>query len=372
MRGVAAMVVVFTHCALLFPWFVPRNPWVRAFEMTPLRLLISGHAAVIIFFVLSGFVLSLPYYSGPVSTRAFLVRRLFRLYPPYAIALLLAMGGAMLFGRQALSGTTAVVAAIWTEPVTVVGALKQLSGILQFDALRYDPPVWSLVYEMRISICFPLLMFAVLRWDWRLVLGAAVAAGIVGGVLTPTSSIAIGSHTLRVPWTLPWTTLEYLFLFVGGAVMARERARLTTWFRDLPGAARIGLWALAAGIFVYWPFVIPGNPLRENGPIDSPERLIPFGLAAAIVVLGVLGSPRVARVLLHPAVHFLGRISYSLYLLHVVVAMVLLHLLLPRGLAPVWVVAVLMPPISVAAAAVFYRLVERPTMELGRRLARAY
>ncbi len=56
LRGVAALTVVFHHFSRICPERIT-----HVLIRTPLRLLIAGHQAVILFFLLSGFVLTLPY-----------------------------------------------------------------------------------------------------------------------------------------------------------------------------------------------------------------------------------------------------------------------------------------------------------------------
>ncbi|MCB9988463.1 MAG: acyltransferase family protein [Rhodospirillales bacterium] len=62
LRGIAALVVVFNHFYGVIPALASSENWL--FSYTPLHTLIAGRQAVIIFFVLSGFVLSLPYVQG--------------------------------------------------------------------------------------------------------------------------------------------------------------------------------------------------------------------------------------------------------------------------------------------------------------------
>lgn len=89
LRGLAALAVFVCHSTEM----MVNNPnTLRVWP--PLRSLWDGQAAVVLFFVLSGFVLTLPYV-GPspkrVDTAPFIVRRLTRLYPAYWTAILLAL-----------------------------------------------------------------------------------------------------------------------------------------------------------------------------------------------------------------------------------------------------------------------------------------
>jgi peptidoglycan/LPS O-acetylase OafA/YrhL len=79
LRGLAALTVVFLHFSRICS---PRV--VHIFNYTPLRLLVAGRAAVILFFLLSGLVLTLPYKkNGRLDYGPFLLKRVCRLYVPY-------------------------------------------------------------------------------------------------------------------------------------------------------------------------------------------------------------------------------------------------------------------------------------------------
>lgn len=71
LRGIAALIVVFSHLAILWTYPYINRPYTDSpdlnnvyansfaiFDVTPLRILIAGHQAVIVFFVLSGFALT--------------------------------------------------------------------------------------------------------------------------------------------------------------------------------------------------------------------------------------------------------------------------------------------------------------------------
>ena len=80
LRGVAALSVVVSHFALVGPL-----EWA---SQSPFRVNSLGHQAVILFFILSGFVLTLQLRSSrSISYRDFLVKRICRIYLPYLVVL---------------------------------------------------------------------------------------------------------------------------------------------------------------------------------------------------------------------------------------------------------------------------------------------
>jgi len=144
-RGIAAFVVLLHHLWMVilpdqntFPlsgYPIPGGGalatmafWI---SVTPLRLLFCGHSAGCVFFVLSGFAL-MKALENPQQRQytTFITRRFFRIYPPFAVAILLAAARSCLFQPQPLptSHWPALnwVNAYWTTPVTVPMILGHL------------------------------------------------------------------------------------------------------------------------------------------------------------------------------------------------------------------------------------------------------
>jgi peptidoglycan/LPS O-acetylase OafA/YrhL len=89
LRGLAALTVFLGHF-----WGAKINmPFFVALSKTPLSILLNGNAAVIFFFLLSGFVLSLPFVGGekPLTLTAFYTKRIFRIYPAFIFAILFSL-----------------------------------------------------------------------------------------------------------------------------------------------------------------------------------------------------------------------------------------------------------------------------------------
>jgi Acyltransferase family len=112
-RGIASVMVVLNHCYDTIP-----QQQIAHFESTlwsrPLGLLHNGHAAVIIFFVLSGYVLSLPYFRGTrVSYVRYLIKRFCRIYIPFAITIIMAAGLYLAIGRHVHSEASPWFNTLW-------------------------------------------------------------------------------------------------------------------------------------------------------------------------------------------------------------------------------------------------------------------
>jgi hypothetical protein len=98
LRGIAALTVMFGHVLMSYPAFCDASGsgslswWREMLLYSPLRVFWAGHEAVIFFFILSGFVLALPFFSprGMPPYPLYLVKRVLRIYPPYLASVLAA------------------------------------------------------------------------------------------------------------------------------------------------------------------------------------------------------------------------------------------------------------------------------------------
>ena len=356
LRGLAALAVVFQHHLLALPRLEPGGHAAAAmgwFRMAPLHAAWDGHAAVILFFVLSGFVLSLPYHRGTNPTyRAYLLKRGLRIYPPYWVAVGAAIVLGTWLGGAEVAGLSRWVNGPWSSPATPLLVAQHALLVPSFRNNAFDPVLWSLVHEVRLSIAFPLLMALVLGRGWRTVLAGSVALSLAGLLAARLGGGRLGDYPL---------TLYYVVAFVVGALAAGHRESLIARYRRLPDWGKAAWFVGAIGLYDF-EYVLPGARLLHAGPSTDYAAT----LGAAMLVVGVLGSPRAGGVLLGRVPAFLGRISYSLYLIHAVVLLAMVHLL--AGALPLGALLPASMAIGISLAAISYRFIEAPTMALARRL----
>ena len=343
-RGVAALVVATGHTVGVLLPSAEAQP-----VMQLLGRIFNGHAAVLVFFVLSGYVLGLsldrPSPSGFGAQYAtYVFRRLFRIYPAFLLSVLLAL--AYLGWHRVEAGFPAASPWFnqWYRQFPAPGAWR---GILSFQDIQLNNVAWTLRSEMIGSLLLPFFHRIQRRSGW----------GINGVMLVGLLLLARHLNNQFVA-NLP---LFYLGLTVPGMLASRALQRLPS---ACLGVALLGCAILTTQITV---------------PLDhSWIGLVPMLGAFGLVVLVALER----RSLFHwfldlPAIRFYGRISYSLYLLHFLGlhalavtalqwlpgAWIATHtLLLTLGLLLLSVT--LVTPIAYLA----WRWIELPGMELGRRM----
>lgn len=364
-RGLAAIAVVLGHLTIALPAV---DDATRAHGLTPLNVLIfspldaiiNGGAAVIVFFVLSGYVLTLSYEGAKQTYAGFLVRRVARLWLPYIAAVAVGMVLATVLGGTVVAVASHWFNARWQGTVGVSSILQYLSLVGHFtDNAQYVPVIWSLTDEMRISLVFPLLVAAVALFGWRPCILAAAALTAVAVELSYKVSADLA-------------TLEYVVCFVVGIALATHRATITGVFSRTTSRQRWAV-ALVALLLYTWsdwmpPTLLPGHLAKLA---DSQATYVLLQTAAAALFIELARYPGRARKWLLSAVpQYFGRVSYSLYLVHTIVLLAIVHLVDPSnlglmvGLYPLVLVA------SIALADLAQRWIERPAQALGRRLAR--
>ena len=337
LRGLAALAVVFTHMLSMGPYLGPEVE--RLLDATPLRAVHTGRAPVVFFFVLSGYVLTLsllrPDAPGPV---AFALRRTLRLVLPVAAVVLLSAGLRALFYRGPLPADLGWDARLlWSEPVETSMLLRQALLLGADHRFTLDIPLWSLVHEWRLSLVFPLALL--FRRRPALLLAAALALHAVA-VAAGASHDAVQLGP-RLGSTLV-ASAYFALPFAAGAALAFVGGHLALWGRG----ARSGAWA--------------GVAVACALPSD-----LGFTAASAVLIVLARGPGRLPRVLAAPALLWLGRVSFSLYLVHMPVLATALHA--AHGWLPPWVALVAGVPASLLAAAAFHAWVEAPAHRLSRR-----
>lgn len=344
LRGMAALAVFFQHCSDIWPDHHGFTWWLLT--VTPLHFLWAGQEAVLFFFLLSGFVLSRGLFGGSRSYPGFLVRRVLRIYPAAWLAIIAGAVASLHFFGQLDSRLSGWYAQQWAIPFSWDQLFRHLALVLPFNIGAFDPPIWSLVHEMRISLLMPVIALAVSRRQGGRLLAWSMGVGFIAFFLAP--------------FTQAWTATVYLIsFFVFGSLLAFHAVRLTGWVSSLSSARRTALPVLGLVLYCNW-WYTPGITSLLLHPVSQWLA----GLGAAAILIWALAQER--SWLDHGALAILGKASYSFYLFHFVVLLSLVHLLSHQ--LPLLAIYPIALAVSVAISLASYHLVERPAVALGRRV----
>ncbi|MGE6595914.1 acyltransferase family protein [Bacillus proteolyticus] len=363
LRGIAAIIVLLGHFLALFP-ILGKKVMYSTFG-TYFSILWQGHSAVIIFFVLSGFVLSLPFYKGTeFNYLKYLIKRVCRIYIPYIMILFIAIG--IKLGIHSKIGTIPglVQWGSWNIEVSFNRVIDHILFLREFNSDAFIMVIWSLVHEMRISIVFPLIIFLLLRVNWKVSIGIAMFLSVIGYLLMKN----IPSEFNMPVSTNYFITLHYSSMFIIGALLAKNREYLVS--KIINSKVKYILLPLGLLFFSYprIPFMLLSKLIGE---IDYDLYLIIIDwyicFGAVLIILSALSSKLFSKLLLIKPVQFIGEISYSLYLVHPIVLLTTVHIFYGKISVPLILLISFL--FTMVVSVLCYKFIEIPSIKIGRKLA---
>jgi peptidoglycan/LPS O-acetylase OafA/YrhL len=343
LRGILAMMVLVAHyfgevahgvAGLTFAWI-----------------------AIRMFFVLSGFLMAniiLRHISSPSFFPVFYMRRACRTLPVYLVLLAIVFTASHVFRQEPWMEADRVMP-LWSFLTFTQGFVMIARDDFGIDWLT---PTWTLTVEEQFYLVAPLICLLTPRRHLPAVLGAMVVASIGFRVVAFETDLMPAMAGLVI---LP-AAMHSMFLGMIAALLLRSAridwARWDIVLRVAPVAC-LGLvfaikWLDGTG---YRWFELAGVPL--------------VSVACALYLMAIVRNAPEAESLKGPRLGVLGRLSYSIYLLHVPV-LGLMHGLVLGGRpdigTPAQLLVTLMAvPVALGLAWVVNRLVEQPMIEYGRR-----
>jgi peptidoglycan/LPS O-acetylase OafA/YrhL len=388
LRGFAALIVVFHHAIKakfsLDPGYYPHGVW-----SNPL----AGHSSVLVFFILSGYVIGLTN-KKPLTRRTilpYLRKRLVRLYPIYAISLLVAL---------------AVAPHSYPWPTVAGHFLFLQNSVVPF--IYENNPLWSLNYEVLYYLVFIALSYFSLS-PGKVCLGAAVV-GIVSGTLLQMPYLSVysfgfvfwasglwlaqnaGRFTVRN--ASHWELFGLVSLFLGyeflnpfsmAALLLDTKLHIhfavpgdvAITFSDLAQlpfcfylflrftnfsfkGAGVGLAAAIVLNLGYFAYLVHryGFPSLEVNFLLVPFATLLFG-TACLGVAALQPQPTVARPLPMAFIK-LGAISYGVYVIHFPISLLLSRITVFSGTATTYCIRLLLDLVLVIAAGYLLELKIQP------------
>ena len=338
-RGIAALMVFGSH-------FIART-FQEKMNVHYFFFVFNGNDAVSFFFVLSGFVLSYKYVvlGRSMDVKRFYISRVFRLFPAYFIVVL---WSALFAYRHRLNLHDLTDLFIFNKDEFWEEAL-----LLRFHNKFYYPG-WTLTLEMLGSFLMPFYIALAIK-NKKFIPYLIVVTLIIGNNLS----------------------FSYMFLF--GIIASCNYA----WISG--PALRESKW------FKYrYPLLIGAYVLFSIRQIDA---VSPFGpdykylaaylgidfftytaLSCFVFLVAILHSKRAQRFLENKILVFLGKISYSLYLVHVVVINMIYvfaerYISGPHAALNFTLIAMIVIAVVVGVSAAMHYWVELPFMRIGKRIA---
>ncbi len=328
-------VVVWLHLPAVINEYFFHN---RLFQGAYTRsVILEGGQGVAFFFIISGFILSLPfireylYKAKHVSLKKYYLRRLTRLEPPYLAALLIAY-----------ISFTLVKQISFGEQLPHLGASAvYMHGIIYSSASAFLGIAWSLEVEVQFYLMVPLLCGIFLLKN-KIIRRSLLVMLIIG------SAILAYDHLWKQPVILPWTLCYFLTGMLLADLYADPAKKIfSRKILLLPGISLLLLIPFIPSFSSLWAFLF---------------KLLLMFLAFYMVIF----FEPVKKIMSRQWITIIGGMCYSIYLLHTMILSALAKILsrLPAldnaggfiFYAGVMILAVL------AGSALFYKLIEQPCM----------
>ena len=334
-RGIAALSVLLGHC---YGSSIEKR-WVVMMQ----------RPAVTIFFILSGYVLSKSLMKScghpVVDGLSYCVRRFFRLYPAIFVAVILA---AILTKFYVIPSPQMDVNPWLSKNIfkaTTIHSLHDYIGSFRLYYMRLDPVFWTLQVEFFCSFLLPLLI-----WPTRNHL-------LVRWALLP----VLGYIKLFHAWVwcgYPGFLFEFYLGYLAWTLFPK--------FSEInPKTTRLLILLNLVGVYIWMLKVEPSL-------VGLSSCII---VAALIAILGPCNWNELKSTLQAPLPQFLGKISYSLYLIHLPIMFFCWSVIWGKGWIPWYkslspnILAILVLLITIPLATGLERFVEQPFNKLGHRLS---
>ncbi len=313
LRGIAALIVVVVHyLSAFYPYtvygtsrgFEQHAVWEKIFFFPPFGVLTSGHLAVSLFFILSGYVLSYRYLGEPRQVKkilASILKRPVRLggLVWFAVILCALMWNYGFFSNGAvpdLTGSKLWLDYFWVGDFNVYRFLLDFTESSFSKAFIYDPPLWTIKFELYGSIMVYLFLLLTGDFKYRILVSILL-------IIFFESSLYEG--------------------FWLGVLVADVRKNYTLrYFKKFKGAY-CALFLILFLFFSSYPYDVDQRFLAGTIYSFLPNTQSLRGgypmIAALSVFVLVVSSARLKKYLSWSPLHFMGNISYGVYAIHFLV-----------------------------------------------------
>ena len=377
LRALACLLVVWHHTTQRF------NPeksatWIQGIHFFGMR----GEVGVSLFFVLSGCLLSLPFWDSFVngnrapSLKFYAINRAARIIPAYWFNLLFC-----------------TLVAFWTFDQNI-NWWRLISGLLFVNSYHYtsffpaelNGPLWSIGLEVSCYVLLPAVLFLIIKSTKRIYVAIGGMIGYIFAlqILNPWIINSFMTSNKGKGWQygltggakqwLPYWNIDTFFTqFLCGSLAAL--IIVTFRARGMLKSSSFDLSAVVFAIAAIWLVAVQLEPGAPNSFTKQPYMAPFFAILMAGVIVSTSFSTKVSRFLDNKLFQWIAKMSFSIYLWHMFLIVIIERKFLSNyiyyGLTDVyeWVVISSIVLIgSITIAAISWRFLESPILKSARKL----
>ena len=286
LRGAAALSVFFSH----FIAFFPDSNFINYIQSSGFRILWDGSAAVNLFFILSGFVLTLSLLKKKISFPIYFIKRIFRIYPAYYLSIIIGVFFIFLSRYGNTQGLSLWAQSFWKGHLSLKTLFYHIVLVKNFDSHSINPVIWSLAIEMKMCLFIPFITFILTKYKLRI------------------THVFILFFSFFLSFYVPF--FQFLPEFIAGAIIACNYNFLYGLILKLNKMKLIILFICMVLLY--------GNRFLFAQLVSKSEFFCVHlsGLGSVFLLLIVSRINFFKKILSSKFGLFLGETSYSFYLLH--------------------------------------------------------
>lgn len=308
LRGLASIAVVISHFVLAYMLDLE----FKLINYSPLHFFFDGFAAVTFFFVLSGYVLTLSMKSkDEIIIGSFFIKRIFRIMPAYVVTLVVSLFFySQFYSIQTSPESSPWINSFWNKQLDFEGFFRQLFFFYPENSAELMPQNWSLKTEMQFSFLIPFLFLIYKKLNFTF--------------------FALLNLILYLFFSVP----VFIFHFSLGICLAMNQENILKAFTSIKRDYKIMLISSILLLYTYR-FTLPMYYyyyMREHSFLLNNEDLVWIitGFGSFFLLVYSLVSNQVQKILNLRFLIFIGRISYGIYLTHLIVLIFLVPIFISQ------------------------------------------
>lgn len=289
LRGIATIMVFLSHFIGLLPFTISISN--INLDKSPLKLIWGGNSAIIIFFLLSGYFM----YASleKKGTIKFIFQRFIRLYPAYAISVIVGFilcNKVIDFDCNMFSNWFCQ---FWQNNLDIGELLKHLSVFYKVNSRLINPPIWTLIIEMKMTIIIAVLIPILKKFNWKI------------------------TYFIFIILSIIFKPIQYINVFVLGILINKNKQNILGMIGKFSTLLRVLIAFI--GIFLLG-FNYNMQNFYSKLPISIGTTILSLG--SAIILIIILYEESICKsipILDSKFMVVIGELSYYIYLTHFLV-----------------------------------------------------